>query len=506
MPKATKTTPPVVLPILFAGALGVLGGFVGGEEMVVPVDDARMRADLQNYTGVLDGEKPPVTASGYEAVTSLEWRRAIPLDAHECVMLGLSAAAADFVLQHQVLSLERRDTRNALSFCAEEEATSAEFVATFTGPPGRIYFEEYRAAAHELNQYTIAANFLDPAYLAERWPRELARRTTYLRETGSSGELLSGPHRMAPGSAALLIPSDEQMMRVIRESAFLGLPTGEVDFQVQSVAGEVSGSVAPSVRVDGTLRPLVVAIDPREDAFCTAVELWPTQDVRQTIGAITHPGAVVTPNIGNRVVVCPQDGTTLIYGSATVYDVYLRRVQDAEPVPRRHVVMTMSQPLRDYIAACESGEASACRQASSRYETGVGTVPDLAKAARLSQRACELGPIYCLGAAGFLSGARQHAALLRACGPGSQQNACALLGARYRLGEGVPVNYAYARAAYKRACDLGGACDEAQHMLELEIATEEEGDAAAIALGFVTAPSEEPEEPEELDLPEETPE
>ncbi|MFK8002782.1 MAG: tetratricopeptide repeat protein [Polyangiales bacterium] len=487
MSKATKTTPPVVLPILFAGVVGFVGSFVGGDKRVIPRDDAELRSDVQNFTSVLDGEKPALTASEYESVTSLEWRRSIPLGPHECVMLAVGASETDFVIQHQVPSEPRRDRQNALSLCAEDEATSAEYVATFTEPPGRIYFEEHRTGPNELNQYTIAANFLNPAYLAERWPRELARRIAYRREGEMTGELLSGPHRMGPGSAALLIPDDEQMVRVARESAFLGLPTSDVEFYVQSVSGETRGSVAPSVRVNGTLQPLLVAIDARADAFCTAVEIWPTQETHQAIGAITHPGAVVTQDIGNRAVVCPQDGVTLFYASSATYDVYLRRAQAAEPVERRHVPMTMSQPLRDALAACEGGDAGACRQASSCYETGVGTVPDLAKATRLARRACELGPRYCLDAAGFLSGARQHAALLRACRAGGQRNACALLGARYRLGEGVAVNYAYARAFYEHACSMGAACDESRHMVDLELTTPEAGDDAAIALGFASA-------------------
>ncbi|MFT5357362.1 MAG: hypothetical protein ACI9KE_004596 [Polyangiales bacterium] len=485
--KDKKASPPVVLPILLAGVFGLVGSFAAGERVIVPLTDDGMRGQLHDYVSHLDGEAPPLADSGFEDVTGLEWRRSIPLEPYECVMLGLVASASEFSLQLQVPSRERRAMRAAQSYCAEAEATSADFVATFE-TPSRVYVEESRSLAHQLDQYTIKANFLDNAYLEERWPSELMRRAVRAREAGSRGELLSGPHRVEAENTALLIPDDEQLMRVVHESSFLGLASRpEVDFRVQSTTGEISGTVAPSVRVEGTLRSLVVAVDPRENAFCTSVGIWPTLARSQEIGAITHPGAVVSPNVGNRVVVCPEDGTTLIYAAPAQYDVYLRRAQDAEPQPRTHVVMTMSDALRDFLSECEAGDAGACRQAATRYETGIGTTPDLAKAGDLIARACELGPSYCLDAAGFVSGARQSAAILRACGAGGAKDACAVLGARYRTGEGQPVNYAYARAAYQRACTLGASCDEAQHMLDLGLTDEDEDEVSAIALGFVSA-------------------
>lgn len=488
MTKGKKTMPPVVLPILVAGVFGLAGSVVGGERRIVPLNDSQLLEELQEYVSLLDGEEPPLTDSGFENVGGLEWRRSIHLDPYACVMLGLSAAASDFSIRHQVPSATRLDMRNALSFCAEGEEVSVDFVATFEAPPRRIYFEEHRAAPHRLNLYTIKGNFLGAAYLGERWPRELIQRAAYARELNSSGELLSGPFPIGPENTALLLPHDEQMMRVLQESSFLGLPLDrDVDFRVQGTTGEVVGTVTPSVRVQGTLRPLVVAIDPRENTFCTIVEIWPTLAADLTIGAITHPGAVVTPDIGNRIVVCPENGVALIYATPASYEVSVRRGRDAESETREHVAMTMSLALRELIVECEDGNGGACRGAASRFETGVGAVPDLERAGEFIERACDLGASYCFEAAGFLFGDEQDAALLRACDEGERGDACALLGARRRLGEDRPANYANARALYQRACELGaaGACDDARHMFELELTNEEEVMDAAIALGFV---------------------
>lgn len=122
------------------------------------------------------------------------------------------------------------------------------------------------------------------------------------------------------------------------------------------------------------------------------------------------------------------------------------------------------------ILDCDRGIAFACLELASRFEHGKDVPLDLARAASLNERACELRePAGCTAAARMHaagagvppSRARQLDYLERACSIGDAI-ACSVPARAFATGNGVPRDERRAKALFERAC-LGGietACEQ----------------------------------------------
>jgi hypothetical protein len=115
------------------------------------------------------------------------------------------------------------------------------------------------------------------------------------------------------------------------------------------------------------------------------------------------------------------------------------------------------------ILDCDRGIAFACIELATRFERGAEVPRDLARAASLNERACDLRePSGCTAAARMFaagigvppSRARQLDYLERACGLGDAI-ACNVPARAFATGNGVPRDERRAKALLERAC-LGG--------------------------------------------------
>jgi hypothetical protein len=122
------------------------------------------------------------------------------------------------------------------------------------------------------------------------------------------------------------------------------------------------------------------------------------------------------------------------------------------------------------ILDCDRGIAFACLELASRFERGADVPRDLARAAALNERACELkdsagctaaARMYAAGIGVPPSRARQLDYLERACANGDPL-ACAVPARAFATGIGVPRDERRAKKLLEHAC-LGGvesACEQ----------------------------------------------
>jgi len=114
---------------------------------------------------------------------------------------------------------------------------------------------------------------------------------------------------------------------------------------------------------------------------------------------------------------------------------------------------------------CDQGNYASCFSLGTKYMTGIDVPKDVARAAKLYQRACDhgnakgcsaLGYFYEIGLAVPQDMDRAVALCKRGCDRGDGLG-CSMLAAMYETGDGVPKDMTIAFGLYQRGCDEGNA-------------------------------------------------
>lgn len=274
---------------------------------------------------------------------------------------------------------------------------------------------------------------------------------------------------------ALLLPASEATFETLRAGAVIGTPLApEAYHPAVQPSVEGAGPTAPWIRLGEDLWRVIAVVNPADlpvegnQIPCVRLRFGRLHDGPATVLRVSLPGWREEDVPTARGVAtdqrCASDEIAIYAVPAADRAGYRIRTYRGEgPTGRRSARRAPSVPeagwLRETEDTCGEGALERCLELARVYRDGTIAPEDPAQADRFFAQACSESTAACIEWSDALrvrDAARSRSLLEVAC-EGGTATACAVLGDRYRRGDGVPFNAQLARRFYGLACDSSDA-------------------------------------------------